>query len=317
MSAQYPTVPTPRGDLGGALVETDVKQIQWIADKVFPVVPVSLQSSAYDIIDRKNIAIPDARRAVNSTYNRVDTYFKTATYTCEEFGLEEQIDLSKAASLSQFFDYELAIADSLWGKMRAVFEKLVKDTIFNTTTFKGASLYTDNSAAPWDNAASDIIGHVEAARQLVTKNSGMEPNTLIVGYPTFCNMLGNTAIKARFPGTAALTRDLLEQMMAAILGVDQIMVGRAVYNSAVEGQAWTGSYIWGDDYAMLCRLNMSGGILADGLGKTFHWTADAPSLFTVETYQEAQTNSDVVRVRHFVDPVITDSACGHLMLVDA
>ena len=52
------------------------------------------------------------------------------------------------------------------------------------------------------------------------------------------------------------------------------------------------------------------------IGRTFLWTEDSPTNMVVESYEENQTRSTVVRVRHNVDEKRIDPYFGFLLKVD-
>ena len=125
-------------------------------------------------------------------------------------------------------------------------------------------------------------------------------------------------IKAKFPGATVITEEMLRSQMAAILGIRNLIVGQAVYNSADEGQTFTGAEIWPDDYAMVAVLGSEGLPISEPqLGRTIVWDPYADSLEYVESYREEQTESEIIRVKSFSDEKIFDPYFGHLMKIDA
>lgn len=316
MGIQYSTYASPRLDIGQALMESDAMKQRYIAEEVLPIMPVDTETGTYSVIAREGqLAKSDAARAADGTYNRVDAYAEDATYTCKEYGLEGVVDDKKKNKYISDFDLEMVEANRVWGDLRLNTEAIAAAAVFNTDTWTGSALYTDVSSAPWDAAASDAIGHVIAAGQKVIQNTGIQPNVLIIGQPTWINLLGNTAIKARFPGIERLSLTDIADGLAPIFGLEKIIIGSAVYNSAKEGQTFSGSFIWGDDYAMVARLS-DGGFASGGLGKTVVWTTDG-NFMQAETYREEQRRANIVRVRHSIQHVIVDKYCGHLLKVDA
>lgn len=313
---QYPTYAVPRADLAGALIETAVDPGKNIAEIVFPVVPVANESATYPVIKREaSLAIPDAIRGEDGGYNRVEPQAEDATYKTIEYGLEGPIDDKKVARYKNDFDLEMITTRNTWGNILLKIETDAKNALFNTTTFTGSDLYTDVSSAPWDEAASDVIGQVQDGIEKVMINSGNVPNALIIGYPTLKNLKSNTAIIARFPGIPVLTDDVLVAGLPSILGIERIIVGRATYNTAKEGQAFSGAWLWGDDYAMIAYLE-EGMMDLGGLGRTLVWEEDGGAL-TVETYREEQKRGGIVRVRTNRVCKFVDVASGHLLKVDA
>lgn len=316
---QSGTYATPRADLGAAFMEFIMQPARFIASQVLPVFPTEVKDSNFAAITRESIAsTPDVKRSPKGNYARIEFETEDKSFTCDEYGLESRLPDQHRNLYKSDFDAELATVQGIGNILLLRQEIRVKDALFNTSTFTGASLYTDVSGAPWDAVGSDAIGHVKAASKVVLKNCGLKPNALILGFDTFENLKLNTAIKAAIQYTKELTDEQLARMIGPVLGVNRIIVGEAVYNSAKQGQAMSGAFVWPDDYALLAVLPTDGKDLKQpALGRTFLWTADSPENVTVEEYREEQTRSDVFRARHYLEEKVIDPYFGHLLKVDA
>jgi hypothetical protein len=316
MPLNYATYAVPRADLREAIMEFDPTTAGFITTEILPIKGVKRKAATLSVMVRENLKRVDTKHANGSAYNRFRTKLEDKAYACENHGLEEPLTDEDRANYDNDFDAELEIA--MLCQQRLLIEQEIRTAalIFNTTTWTGSALYTDVSATPWDAAASDAIAHILAAKGKVRVNTGMEPNALVIGAATMDNLLGNTGIKNRFPGAPIITEAMLRTQMASIFGLDKLIVGKRIYDSANEGQTFTGSYIWSDDYAMVCRVN-EGSLRAGGLGRTLLWDAYAPDNVMVDQYREEQTKSDIIRVEQYVDEFIMDPYFGHLLKVDA
>ena len=315
---QKSTHAVPRMDLGVAFHEFAMDNVRLIADAVLPTRGLRKKAATISVTKRKNLDIPDVNHANGGTYGRVTLYMDDMSYSCVNRGLEAQVTDEDVENYVDDFDAELEKTAIIKIKMRLAREKRVKDLIFNTDTFTGTPLYTDYSSAPWDAAGSGIIKQVQTVREKVRLNCGLPPNALIISESSMINLMNNTEIKAKFPGATVITEEMLRSQMAAILGIRNLIVGQAVYNSADEGQDFTGSEIWPDDYAMVAVLgNESLPISEPQLGRTIVWDPYADSLEYVESYREEQTESEIIRVKNFTDEKVFDPYFGHLMKIDA
>jgi hypothetical protein len=243
-------------------------------------------------------------------------------YTCQDHGLEGQITDRDREKYRSDFDCELEKTEAIKVKMLLAREKRIKDLIFNTTTWTGSALYTDNSAAPWDTAGSAVIKQIQTAREKVRLNCGVPADSMIISESSFINLLNNTEIKAKFPGATVITEAMMRAQMGAIFGITNLLVGQAVYNSADEAQDFVGAEIWPDDYAMVAVLGEEGLPMTEPqLGRTIVWESyvdpDGEELVYVESYREEQTKSDIIRVEQSIDEKVFDAYFGHLMKIDA
>lgn len=315
---QKSTHAVPRMDLGVAFHEYSPTKARYIADAVLPILGVAKEAATMSVTKRRNLTIPETKHANGATYNRVDLYMDDMAYACVDHGLEGQITDRDREKYSSDFDAEVEKTQAIKIKMKLAREKRVKDLVFNTTTWTGADLYTDNSGAPWDAAASAVIKQIQTAREKVRLNCGVPADSMIIGESAFINLLNNTEIKAKFPGATVITEAMMRAQMGAIFGIQNLIVGQAVYNSADEGLTFTGAEIWPDDYALVAVLGTDGLPMTEPhLGRTILWENYIPDIEYVEMYREEQTKSDIVRVEQSIDEKVFDSYFGHLMKIDA
>lgn len=309
---------TPRLDLGVAFQEYMEEADEFIASKVLAPVGVAKQAAYYPAITRETaLTTAVTKRASKAGYNRVDMGAEDKSFSCEEHGLEGAVDDRLRSLYASDFDYELAVTKQVARKVKLAQEVRVKDLVMNTTTWTGSSLYTDVSAAPWDTASSDVIGHIKAAKELVRTNGGGKANALILSAAQMANLLANEAVIARFPGAVEVTHQMVKNALGAIFDLQFLIVGGALYNTANEGQTASLSDVWSDDYAMIARINLPGDSLeAPGLGRIFRWTQEVAEELLVESYREENLRGDIIRCRHDVDEVINGAEFGHLLKID-
>lgn len=308
----------PRIELGEAALEFIQQQDEFIGTQVLPIFSTKKKASIFPAITRESITREaDTKRAPRGNYNRDGFSAKDRQYNCEEFGLEGPLDDGERALYATDFDAELTTVQIVTRRVLQAQERRIAAVVFNTTTFTGAALYTDNSANPWDNVATDVAAQVRAAREKVRSNSGLEPNALIMSKANIDRLLANTGIKDAIKYVARLTEAEILNALADILGIKKIIVGKGIYNSAKEGKAFISADIWSDDYALVAVIDASERLSVPSVGRTFLWSADSPENATVEQYRDDAARSDIFRVRQHVDELIIDPYFAHLMKVDA
>lgn len=309
---------TPRLDLGIAFQEFSISRTKLIADALLPALRLNKKSATIKVTIRENARIPSVDHANGANYKRVHLYMDDLTYTCKNYGLESQLTDEDRENYATDFDAEFETVAGIKTKMMLAREKRVKDLIFNTTTWSGAAYYTDNSASPWDTTTTDIIKQVGAAKEKVRLNTGVMADSLIIGEAAMQNLLINDDIVGRFPGANIVTEAMLRVNMAAIFGLEQLLVGASAYNSADEGATLSMADMWGDDYAMVAALGREGMPMSEPqLGRTIIWENYAPGVAYVEQYREEQTESDIFRCKEFLEEKVFDKNFAHLMKIDA
>jgi len=322
MSTVINTGSTPAPYLGRAMFEWQ-PDFNYVGGVVAPVIMAP--------VDKKNGTLPnitasktsgenlDNVRAPGSAYNRDQVEINTDSYEVVGHGKEIPLPEEDIAWYSSVMDAEIVAAGKIKNDLLVEREIKVKDMIFNTTTFTGASLFTDVSSAPWDTAGSDAKGHIVAAKEKVRVNSGMMPNALIVGHATYNNLIfTNTYFSTTvLSGLAVPSPEQVKAAIEAILGL-KIIDADAIYNSAIEGQSYSGAYIWPDDYAMIARIATSSNPAEPALARLIGWSPE-PSAAAMEfaTYGEPQTKSMVIQGDMYYDEIIRGTQFGHLLKVDA
>ncbi len=315
---QKATHSTPRADLREAFHEYSPTRMRFIADQILPIRGVGKKASTLSVIQRKNLTIPDTTRADGATFNRVTLYATDLSYSCVNDGLEGALPDGQRENYADDFDAEIETVNGIKTKMSIKRESRIKTLIFNTTTWSGAALYTDNSGSPWDDITTKIIAQVAAAKEKVRLNTGVTADSLIVGEAAMQNLLKNTELIGRFQNTTVITEAMLRASMGAIFGLDQLIVGTSAYNSADEGQDATMADMWGDDYAMVAALAREDMPITEAqLGRTLLWERYTGEMDELVEYREQQTKSDIYQVERCIDEKIFDKYFAHLMKIDA
>ncbi|MCK5641023.1 MAG: hypothetical protein KAJ19_09510, partial [Gammaproteobacteria bacterium] len=295
-----------------------IRRATLIASLVLPILGLKKEAATIKVTKRKNANIPDVTHANGANYKRVHLYMDDLAYQTIDYGLEGQLTDHDRENYATDFDAESETVNSIKTKMLLAREKRVKDIVFNTTTFTGAALFTDYSGSPWDTASTDIVAQIGVAKEKVRLGTGVPADSMVIGQAAMENLLKNDDIIARFPGTAVITQAMIEANVAAIFGLQQLLVGQAAYNSADEGQDASMADMWGDDYCLVAALGRAGMPMSEPqLGRTILWENYIPDVAFVEEYREEQTKSDVFRVLENTQEKLFDAPFGHLLQIDA
>ncbi len=99
-----------------------------------------------------------------------------------------------------------------------------------------------------------------------------------------------------------------------MFGLDEILVGGAVFDSAQQNQANSMSDVWDDEYALVFRRQSGMDLSEPGIGRLFHWSGDGSTTFgTVESYRSEERRSNIIRVRHDVHEKLLYAEAGQLL----
>lgn len=320
MPAPTSALTTLRPDLASFL-EFDLESDKngYVASRVFPVIDVASQAGVYGIIPVEQLLQQRVtKRAPGAGYSRGTFTFEPATYACEEHGAEEPVDDRQARMYREYFDAEQVSTLRAFSSVLRNAEQRVADAVFNTTTWTGSSLFT-SITDEWDDITNAVpITNVDAAVKKVWDNSGLWANALIVNQKVFRNLRRCAqvidAIESNGAGNPSKQSDITAEQLAQVFGLDYVIVAGASRNSAKEGQSFTASQIWSDEYAMVCRVATSADMAEPCIGRMFHWSEDGSSVGgTVESYRDEVVRANIIRVRHDVDEVVLYAQAGHLL----
>lgn len=311
-----------RLDLGVAMREFLESQDEYIGTRVFPVTNVPDETGYFYALERESMV----RRLVDGNALALapkaeaperDTTLRQVLYACQEYGERELIPDTLRKRYESGFDADRAVTQQLTRDLMTAHELRVAALLFNTTTFTGSALFTDVAAA-WATTTTDVRKDVEDAAQVVRNNCGADISqlTLIVNYAVHNALMRNDDFVNEFAPTAFPTRAARAQALAQWLGVRDVQVGRAVQNTARQGQTFVGGSVWSSTYAMLALVGNSADLTEPAIGRTMLWTASTASPVVVESYREEPKRSDVIQVRQNTDELLIDPAFGHLLKID-
>lgn len=118
----------------------------------------------------------------------------------------------------------------------------------------------------WAVSGGDPFEDVRLAKDAVFANCGKPANTMALSYKAMEYLRIHPGIIERIKYTSA--NSITNEMVARLLGLDEIIVSKAVYNSAVEGAADVLASIWDDD-AIIFHKNDSQATRVLTYGRTF------------------------------------------------
>jgi len=288
---------------------------EFIWDQVAPVVRTDEKSGTYfiwtrDYWMRTFEEAGGAKRAPESPYKRLGYGLTTDTFDTIEYGFEKPTGDSVANSSQTPESLPDQDTQFLTNLIEMELERLVASSIFVASQWG-----TDNTLSgtnQWsDFANSDPIGDIDTAKTTIRRNTGTTPNQLTVGIETFNDLKEHPLILDKYKHTQVGI--MTEDLVAAALGVKNLIVGRAAYNTANEGATYSGSDIWGDN-ALLQRSTPTPGISVPNGCYTFMWDEVGNIPWAIQQYREEQTRSNVTRVLTHADVEVTSAQHGYLFI---
>jgi hypothetical protein len=293
-----------RPDLGSVAYEYMMTESErgFIGLDIMPVFEVMEQSADYPVIPIESLLkIPDVRRTAQGAYNRGDWKFETGSYSCEEYGFEQPVDDVEARLYQRFFDAEVIATEIAVDNVLRAHEARVQALVQSSADSNvGTEWSTAATATPYDD--------VKTAKQAMRAASGLVPNVGVCSLKVFENLLATSELQGKLQYTTPielLPVEAQRRMVAQYFGLDNLLVGGAVKDSAKKGQSFSISDLWDDEYFSLVRVSNGSPRLREPVyGRTFLWVEDSPQELMVEQYREEAIRSEIYRARHHVDEAV-------------
>jgi len=297
----------------------------FVAHRVLPYLEVGAQSGSFFKFVAKELVKGGDGEDVRHEggYKRFDMRYTDDSFNTKDHGVEIPVGNRMTAICRNYFEMEqVAAREALLAILRNQ-ERRVADAIFNATTWSGATL-TTAVTNEWDDFANATpIADVMAAKDHINLATGLKANALICNQKVFDNLVQCAQVVDRVK-----YQDFHDVSMgsfgvnavAQMLNLQHILVAGGVYNSANDGQAFSASRLWSDEYAMVARIAVpdepNGEIakVAPSLGRILHWGEDGSQAGgVIESYGDSPTRATIIRARMDTQEKITLVEAGHLL----
>ncbi len=308
---------TPRADLGQAFLEYAYDpESAFIGTKVFGLFDVKRKAGTFSKLERESLLRKDAvKRAPKSAYDRGDFRPVDQSYECVERGHEIALDHGEREYYANDFDAELQSSKIAMWRVMLDQEVDIASAVFDgTTNFTTANGLRTDVTTTWATATTDILADVFSAKEKVRGRTGHDPDTFIIGAVDLKNLLNNEGVRDALKYTQQANYQSVLSALGSLFGLEKVYIGKGVYNSAKEGQTFSGTDIWGTGWAMVAKTAAPGAPLYEPcMGRTPMWVSDTPESVMVEEYEESQTRSTIYRARSFCDELMIDTSFAQLL----
>jgi hypothetical protein len=283
----------------------------YIADQIFPIVPVDKQSDKYLKYDQSHWFRNEARiRAPGTRSERGGWSYSTDTFFCDRFSYgheiydEERGNADAAFSLDN--DGALFATDKILMQREVAFA-----SGFFTTSVWGTDKTGGTDFTVWsDYAASapltDMTGWIDAIEAKI----GREPNRLVLGKQVWSQLKWHPDLIDTIKYTQRAQMSL--ELAAALFEIDRILVGRAIYTTSPEGTAEASvsySRIWGK-HALLTYVPAAPSLRTPAAGYTFTWRRVPNSLMYIKRMRDEEREADIIEANGYYDHKVTGAAAG-------
>lgn len=273
-----PTMQTAHVDR--ALTNISVSYLQdanaFIADKVFPIVPVKRQSDIFYVYSKADFMRDEAQVRGAASESAGGDYGVEAAdpYYCRKHAFHKDVTPEERVNYDEPLDADKDATDFVTQKMLIRRELQWASTYFKSGVWGTDITGVDNSpstnqAIKWNLPTSDPIKDITEASVRMASETGYKPNTLVLSPYAFNALKNHEDILDRIKYTqkGIVTVDLL----ATLFEVENVYVAWSVVNSAAKGKDANVDFIMGK-HALLCYSNPRPALRKPSAGYIFAWT---------------------------------------------
>jgi hypothetical protein len=255
---------------------------KFVAGQVFPNVPVSKQSDRYFVFDRGDFNRDEAAVRAPGTESAGGGYEldNTPTYFANVYAFHHDVPDQVRSNADPAVDVERAAAEYVMHKMLIKREKIWASNFFSTGVWTNedagvASSPSTNEVIQWsDTTSGDPIGNMRSGITSVEESTGFTPNTLVLTKGVMDALVDHPDIVDRVKYATSTTANpamVNEQTLAALFGLERVLVMRGIENTAAQGASSSHSFIGGKN-ALLTYAAPTPSLMTPTGGYSFSWT---------------------------------------------
>ena len=249
----------------------------FIADRVFPKIPVKKQSDVYFVYNKGDMFRDEARVRAAASESVGGEYGVEAAdpYYCRVFAFHKDVTEQDRANYDEPLNADIDANDFVSQKM------LIKREVVWASKYFKASIWAteidgvdstpveDESVVKFNLSTSTPIEVISNQAVKMASKTGFKPNTLVLSPYVFYALKNHATILDRIKYTekGIVTADLL----ASLFEVDNVYVAWGVVNEAGQGANDDIDFIMGK-HALLCYVNPKPALKKPSAGYMFTWT---------------------------------------------
>lgn len=255
---------------------------QYIGTQVFPNVPVQMISGKYYIYEKGDwlrddtgVRAPGAEGALVSGYG-----LSTSPYNCVERNIgamvpDEAVD-NADNPLRPLEDMTRFLTEKIFLKV----EKDVQSKAFGNSVWSSSA----TPAVLWGNATATPIEDVETAACNIRLTIGQPALNGVMGYEVWSKLKNHPDIIDRIKYSAGPNSPAIATInaVAALMGLDSLLIGYAIENTAAEGASNSIAPVWGKHFLVYYRPPTPS-LLAPAAGYVFTYQNRRVDRFRVDT----------------------------------
>lgn len=279
-------------------------------DRIFPRVTTQKQSDKYFVWDKADLWRRNVKkRAAETKFERAGMRLSTESYYSEQYALEHVIGDERRKNADPAVDPERSGVNFLVDQ-----HNLEKDYVWATAYMQSGAGWTSGSlggGGKWSTTTGTPITDIQNWMSTIKQQLGASMNHRWVGVCgsiVKASLMGNAQIRNSIIYVTQGNALVIENAIAAVLGLDDLVVFDRMHNTAAEGKTGSYSALVDDDFLLLA-VPRTPSLDTPSAGYSFEWN-DGNGPMYVETYRDETIKSDILRGIAYFDLKQTGAGLG-------
>lgn len=283
-------------------VSVQYRNEEYIADKLFPQIPVVKDTDLYRVYDR-NFKVPETKRAPKGVAREFGFQFSNSSYALEQHALKDYVGVDEEEQNDQGslqVDTTESLTDAILRRM-----ELSMASLFTTTNWSLNVSLAAGSAFSANTMTSDPVAVYDTGASTIIANSGKTPNFGYLPRAGFISVKNHVAVLDRVKYTSS---EVSKAMIQALIGIGELHVPVAIQDTAAEGIAPSTSPFFSGNSFIGWKPANGGGIKTPSAGYMF--MSNKPR---VRSWFDQERNATAIEVEVKYQPKVVASLTGYLI----
>lgn len=255
------------------------------SEALLPYVPSKHQTGKLAKYGQQHLRIESSLKGGRGQYRRVESIVRSQdSYSIDGHGLEGMVTKEDYKNVMDPYkaeeDETLGITAMLWLEKEQVLANAITNTSTITQFVTLGALQQYN-----DYANSDPVGDSQTAAETIMTGVGVEMDTMLGDFLVINRLRNHPGILDAIGFKYARPGGLKDDELARAFNVERILVAKARYNSAKEGQTDALSPVWGKDL-LFCAAPNAASRMQISVGYWIGYEGESPR----KVYKEDQFN---------------------------
>lgn len=309
-------MPQPTGrDLHVDSLLTNLSQghqnLAYIADRMAPIVLVRKQSDLIPVYDQSPWFRDEAKvRAPGTESEGGGWTVGNTSYYCMRYSFRTEISDEDRDNADSQWDLDADAVAFVTDKMQMRRERNMALSAFTTGIWNSDQTGGVNFTQWNDYATSDPAIDIADYMDAIESRIGREPNTLVIGKQVWNKLRFHPALidSIKYTERGVLGEDLV----ASLLGVDRLLIGRSLYTADPEGtteSSVTYSRIWGK-HALLLYVPDRPSLRTPASMYTFVWQRVPNAIQYIKRFRYDTREVDAIEANSYFDQRVVGARGG-------